>query len=32
MLERARSVQEKVGEEPEKVKSLDSLLNEIDNL
>ncbi len=32
MLERARIVQTKVGEEPENEKSLDSLLNEIDNL
>lgn len=32
MLERARSVQEKVGVEPEKERDLDSILGEIDNL
>lgn len=32
MLEKARGVQEKVGAEPENEKSLDSLLNEIENL
>jgi len=32
MLEKARGVQEKVGAEPETEKSLDSLLNEIENL